>query len=293
MLCTSQDPGPELFQSLTHCHGESLTELILEFDFASKSINTALLKGCTNLVSLSLGRAKSYQGSFGETFTWLKELKKLRILALLHSCEPAWIAPILLGKSIHLTSLKYQSLQKRDTKIICQALANQTGLQRLWLEGRRGEDEDTLKETEALVDSLAKLVNLTDLRLERLSDSFADRHIVQLANSLPKLVSWSTWGNRLTDAIWGEIASLRSLQRLELWGWMSFTANSILDFIGQLGPGNEGLVLFLIYDGEYDDNGDRVGSGYDEPFLPWKEIYLIRKTIAKKLDGKFKLVSTA
>lgn len=69
---------------------------------------------------------------------------------------------------------------------------------------------------DALVVSLSKLINLTNLRLERISENFVDRHMVQLALSLPKLEIWSTDGNWLTDDIWSEVATLKSLRRLDL-----------------------------------------------------------------------------
>lgn len=193
--------------------------------------------------------------AFLEMVAWLKECKKLRFLALNSVCyAPALIASVLSENTIHLTSLiltapvsrQYEGFIMRDTEEFLHALANQTSLQRLWLKG--GLEEHTKYEINSfkgLVDSLSKLVNLMDLRLTEFSDLFFDRHIVQLAGHLPKLEVWSTRGFGLTDAIWGKVASLRSVRALNFGPVTSFTAEGILEFISKLGPGNKGLILVL------------------------------------------------
>lgn len=100
----------------------------------------------------------------------------------------------------------------KDTAKFHQALANQTILQSLCLEECALDDQFNQPESlEILLKSLSKLVNLTDLRLTELCKPIVDQHIVRLASSLPKLEVWPTKGFRLTDAIWDEVASLRSL----------------------------------------------------------------------------------
>lgn len=152
-----------------------------------------------------------------------------------------------MDKSIQLTSFSHQGFARQDTGIFYQALASQTSLQNLWLE--RDMDEDVLaywiyRENQELwlngdtsedlpddgvvVDSLSKLVNLTSLHMFWISNSFSDQHITQLAKNLQKLQIWFTAGHLLTDAIWGEVSSLRSLRSLEIGGLACFTGNGIL-----------------------------------------------------------------
>lgn len=130
---------------------------------------------------------------------------------------------------------------------------------------------------------MSQLVNLTDLRIKKVSKLFADRHIVRLAGSLPKLEGWSTGGCNLTDAIWGKVASLRSLQTLDLTTYMpGFTANGILNFIENLGLGNKYLALSLMNKAQ-DSN---VAAGVVEN-LSGVEQELIQEKIGQKVQGRF------
>lgn len=205
-----------------------------------------------------------------ETVAWLSGCKNLRILAFTKFFRAAdLITPALSEKSIHLTSLEFEGPVKH-AKLFFTALANQTSLQSLWL---RGEVDESKLEVDILVESLSKLVNLRDLRLRDLPHSFSDRHIIQLASSLPELEVWSTNGFKLTDAIWGEVASLRSLRRLELGNSMNFTPDRILDFINTLGAGNKGLILSL-------KDADMKGE------LLLAEQECIQKMIAERIEGR-------
>lgn len=295
--------GLKTFRALS-CQGESIIQLKLQNLSSSAIPKLPALKGCTNLVSLALAGdercklnlEKSHQ-IFLKTATWLKECKKLRILAFANvPGAPALMAPILLDDSIHLTTLRYTGVVMPDTKSFHQALANQLSLQTLWLEGVLDEetlpystrwqqqnlwlkgnmDEDSL-DADILVESLSQLFNLKTLHLVSwITTSFEDRHIMQLASSLPTLEVWSTSGNRLTDAIWGEVASLRSLQRLDLGPLAIFTVDGILDFIEKLGPGNLGLELFV----------------KNTKPMPWTKEKWIEEIIAKKVKGRFHFTFT-
>lgn len=266
---------PEAFQALS-CHLKSLNELKLENLPTSSIPVIPLLKGCTNLVSLSLGgheqQTIDLEGSHNDVFlemvAWLKECKKLRKLTFTTFFgAPALMIPLLLDNSIRLTLLKYEGFVTRDTKKFHQALANQTSLRSLWL--KENVRKNAL-EPDVLIESLSKLVNLTELHLGETSNSFVDHQVVHLAGKLPKLEVWSTSGYRLTDAIWGTIATLRSLRRLEFGTLMTFTTDGILDFIEKLGPGNRGLILSL-----------------SRSTIPSAKRKVIQKIIAQKIDGKF------
>lgn len=138
-------------------------------------------------------------------------------------------------------------------------------------------DIEYASEANKLVESLSigKFVNITDLRLQELTGDLVDQHIVQLAGSLPKLEALFIGGCRLTDAIWGGVATLGSLRKLEFAVLTTFTANGILGYIEKLGPGNKGLVLSIVE--EFDIRNCLSGSDQD----------LIRETIVKKVQGRF------
>lgn len=279
--------GPQIFQALSR-HEESLIELTLEMLPPDAVPQISLLKGCTNLVLLSLSEyglepvdlEESHNDAFLEIVAWLKECIKLKLLNLNQlSNAYALLTPVLLENSIHLNSLAYGGLGIHDFAEFHGALANQTSLQRLWF----GEEEDMSQYfgdsgVEVLVESLSKLVNLTDLRFRnKISDKFTDAHIVEIASSLPKLEILSTSGDMLTDAIWDAVASLRSLRILDIGVVTNFTADGILSFIEKLGPGNRGLFFASTCNFEGTD-------------LSREEVEMIQEKIAEKVEGRFEFV---
>ena len=274
--------GPQSFQALS-CHGKSLTELKLIMLATDAGPQVSWLKCCTNLVSLSLAGGRGlpnwvhwdlegkHHDDFFETLAWLKECKKLRILAFanFHSAA-ALMAPILLENSIHLTSLEYVGARLSHTEGFLQALANQTSLQFLCLKDTTEKDPNA---SDFLVEALNKLVNLTDLHVREISDTFTDLQLSRLACSLPKLEVWSTRVHELTEDLWDVVASLRSLRRLEVDAITYLESYRIINFIEKLGPGNNGLVLDLT------NSRDSVTPHEEKK---------IREGIAKKVGGKFK-----
>lgn len=274
--------GTDVFQVL-NCHGTSLIELRLIVFLSGTSPQDLFPQACTNLISLSLtgygqeflAPENSTNYKFLETVAWLKQCKKLQTLAFTGYFGNTVIAPILLETSIRLTSLLVDVFGIKNTEVFFHALSNQTSLQSLWL---KGDVDDYERDIDVRVKYLSKLVNLTHLRLMEISAHFVDWHIVQLASSLPKLELWWTCGSNLTDAIWVEIATLRSLRRLGINASMSFTTDGILEFIGNLGPGNHGLALSVVY------------RGVDCDFL--EKPNLIQGVINEKLKGTFDFVSS-
>lgn len=266
--------------ALNH-HGKSLTELNLNRLLAVNIPQISMLKGCTNLVSLSLGAngatfhdlKNKHKEVFLETVEWLKECKRLQTISFFHfPSAAALMTPVLLDDSIHLIKLEYEGYSMRDARAFHQALANQTSLQSLWLKTETDEGEDD--EIEVLVESLTKLINLTDLQLRDISEPFRDVHISRLARSLLKLEVWWTGGNYITDAVWPDVASLSALRRLDFAALTAFTAKGILDFIQALGPGNHGLVLAVM-------NAEIVSD------LSPEEQALIQDSLATKVKGRF------
>ncbi|KAI4138927.1 MAG: hypothetical protein LQ341_004443 [Variospora aurantia] len=271
--------GAETLLALS-CHREALTELKLDFvnGFAMQSLN--LLAGCTNLTTLLLTDGTSlqvdlkneYHDVFLETIAWLRSCKKLQSVTLRNFRDGQdLIAQILLENGIHLTNLELKGYYMADALAFHQALSNQPSLQELHLKGDSDEVGDGVA---TLVESLCQLTNLTTLRLQNISDYFTDEVIGRLARSLPKLEEWYTSGWGVTDAIWPDVAKLKSLRRLDMAALSRFTANGILDFVLNLGPNNKGLVLaIMMADVDCD--------------LHEHEQNMIRETIASRVEGRF------
>lgn len=277
----SSSIGPDVFQDLSR-HGKSLVNLKLHGLLRDVTLRLSLLNGCTNLVSLSLAEGlvetlnnDTPRARFREIVAWLEKCKNLQIFACTHI--PFLVELVVSSKSIHLTSLEYNGSVMWETHLIHErlyvALANQKSLQCLRLDREGpGQYVRAALNVDTLVDSLSRLVNLKDLRLENLSKYFIDKHVVQLATSLPKLEVWFITGRDFTDRIWPKVASLGSLRQLKLdAGWIS--TRGILDFIKKLGPGNKGLVLSM-----------RHGS---DNKLWCLHRGLIEEKIAEKVKGRY------
>ncbi|KAL8663397.1 MAG: hypothetical protein Q9202_003916 [Teloschistes flavicans] len=271
--------GPESFLALS-CHRESLTELKLNSvnETALQSLN--MLAGCTNLTTLLLTDGSNrfidlknaHNDVFLETVAWLRRCKKLRSITI-RSFRGGQdlITPILLENEMRLTHLELKGYVMADARDFHQALSNQPSLVELHLQG---DSDEAGEGGSVLVESLSQLVNLSDLRLQDVSDYFTDEVIGRLARSLPKLEGWYTSGWGVTDAIWPDIARLQSLRRLDMAATSRFSVEGILDFILTLGPGNKGLVLAVMM-GEVEYN------------LSDEEQNMIRDTIAARVDGRF------
>ena len=270
--------GVESFLALS-CHRDSLTELKLSSLTSDSILALAMLKRCTALKVLHL---EDLSGSdfevthyeiFVEVIAWLHECKRLQEISLKRfTSAPALLTPLLLDNRTHLLKLAVEGYIMRDNREFHQALAHQETLESLWL-GGDGEivNRDDL---DIFVESLSKLPRLRELSLRDVSDYFNDEHIRQLARNLPELEGLWTSGLGITDAIWKDMSRLRKLKRLDFAAMTSFSADGILQFISDLGPGNKGLVLVVM-------NAD-VGSNISD-----EEQAVIRETLATKLDGRW------
>lgn len=278
IISTSQI-GVASFLAL-NCHRESLSELKLEGIKADAIPDISMLKGCTNLVSLALAEdgvatqdlEKRHNDVFLETIAWLRECQKLRTISMAKMLSATGLlTPVLLEHNINLTKLDLEGYPMAENQDFHRALASQTNLQSLFLQG---ESSDLGSDVDVLVDALSKLENMTDLRLPEISDYFLDSHICQLAKHLPRLKIWWTSGYAITDAIWADVASLHALQDLSLSAITRFTAEGIMNYMSSLGPGNEGLVLNVTM------------ADMDFP-LSEEEQLIIRNTMSSKVGGRF------
>ena len=262
-----------------NCHRETLTELKLNGIKADSIPALSMLKGCTNLTSLLLAEIrptqdleKRHNDTFLEVVSWLCQCKKLRIIELSNFLSaPALLTPVLLESSINLTKLALDGYSMSESRDFHRALSQQTSLQDLCLNGESSENPE---DVDILVDSLSELENLTDMRLQEVSEYFLDNHFCKLAKCLQKLERWESSGYAITDDIWEDMASMKDLRRLEFNALTRFTSDGIMDFISNLGPGNDGLLLNIaMQDVDYD--------------LTDEEQSRIRETITRELNGRF------
>ena len=234
-----------------------------------------------NIKSLTLGEnitatqdlKQKHSIVFGELTEWLQNCKGLRSISISNFLSAsALLAPFLRNPGIILNSLVLESFSLSGTSSsFHQALALQSNLRSLYL---KGEDSDIVAENDSFVESLSKLVNLTDLRLVQISANFMEYHIRKLARSLTKLETFWTGGFCITDEIWPDMAKLRFLTRLDLNADTRFTANGILNFVCSLGPDNRGMTLSVMMQ---DTDCD----------IPEQDQELIRKTLSSHLGGRF------
>lgn len=271
--------GAKSFLAL-NCHQETLTELKLNGIKAESIQALSMLKECTNLTSLLLSEngvatqdlEKRHNDIFLEVIAWLCQCKGLRTISLYNLLSaPALLTPVLLESSIHLTKLALEGYLMSESRDFHRAISQQKSLQDLWL---KGESSDNPEDVDFLVESLSKLENLTDMRLQEVSDYFLDKHFCTLAKSLQRLEVWESSGYAITDAIWSDMASMKSLRRLEFNAQTRFTSNGIMDFILNLGPGNNGLLLNIAMQ-DVDFN------------LTDEEQFMIKETMVSTVDGRF------
>ena len=215
---------------------------------------------------------KRHNDIFLEVVAWLCQCKRLRTISLYNLLgAPALLTPVLLESGIHLTKLALEGYLMSESRDFHRALSQQTSLQDLWL---KGESSDNLEDVDLLVESLSKLENLTDMRLQDVSDYFLDKHFCTLAKSLQRLEVWESSGYAIGDEIWGDMASMKSLRRLEFNAPTRFTSDGIMNYILNLGPGNNGLLLNIaMQDVDYN--------------LTDEEQSRIRETLTSKVDGRF------
>ena len=274
--------GAETFLAL-NSHRESLKELEFSELNAEAMPALSMLRGCSNLHSLLLAEnapptqdlEKRHNDIFLEVVAWLRECKSLKGLTIRNFLSgPALLTPILLENDIRLINLELGNYVMSESKDFHQALAHQPSIQDLRLSGEGVEPGDA--DNDILVEALSKLENLEHLHLKEVSDGFLNHHVMRLARDLSKLKYFGTSGYGVNDEIWKDMASLDSLQTLELNALSRFTANGIIDFVLSLGQGNRELTLSI----NMQENDSEISD---------EEQAMIRETIYEKLGGRFGL----
>lgn len=275
----ANDLGAQSFLAI-NCHHETLTKLELLSLNPDAVPHLSKIKDCTKLTFLALAELGAptvdletrHNDVFLELIAWLRRCKNLKKIhfSTFYSAT-ALLTPFLREPGLELAHLVLDSYMMSESREFHQALALQTKLRSLQL---NGEDSEAISDNDVLVESLSKLSNLVELKVLRISANFSEHHIRTLALSLKKLESFWTSGFHITDNILPDIAKLERLKELDFNADTRFTADGIMDFILSLGAGNRGLVLSVSLQ---DTDSD----------IPEREQNIIRETISSHLGGRF------
>jgi hypothetical protein len=271
--------GLETCRTLNN-HGASLK--VLELQLENEVIpQLGVLKACIALESIKLtddGKIidlKSNHEAISGITTWLLSCHKLHTLTLHGFSSGAVLAtPVLLSDKIQLEELEIDNYPESDQDSFHRALLNQTGLQRLLLDGEEIKTRDGL---DTFVHSLCQLKQMRSLKLVWVSANFSDRHINAIIEQLENLEHLYVGGLGLRDVSLESVGYLKRLQSVTFSGLTSFTLNGFLELIGRLGPGNNGLVLTV--DNANPDDG-----------LSEEEQAYVRNALVDAVDGRFEYI---
>ncbi|KAL2002659.1 hypothetical protein VTN02DRAFT_6269 [Thermoascus thermophilus] len=203
---------------------------------------------------------------------WIASCRNLRQLELRRFLDDSvLLSRALADDKVRLTRLSVRGYAMSHARAFHEALASQSSLQSLCLQGETSEaDEDQA----VLVQALGQLNNLRELDLKDISDNFTPDHVATLTPFLPKLEQLIISGYNFHCEVWNSFLCLPKLKNLVIHAFSEFTAQGILDFIAQLGPDNEGFNLSIL-------------NNTTDAYVPEEAQVQIRDTLARNLDGSF------
>ena len=272
-IFSGSDSGSKVVLALNH-HAQSLVELKLGLVKPDVFASLPKLSSPSALAILHLsclrGASPIPAEAWSQISTWLRSCVSLKDVSLQgFSYSHHILTPFLLDPKVQLSKLEieYSSI---SAKAFHSALAHQAAsLTSLAL---RSEGEDC--EADALVDALSHLSHLVDLRLFGVSDYFQDHHIITLATSMPLLEELAVNGWGISDAVWPAFGGLKSMRRLDLNAYSTFTLEGILSYIEMLGKGNWGLSLAIMM-------ADPSHALHEDEQVIAKEV------LAQQVEGRF------
>ncbi|PTU19329.1 hypothetical protein P175DRAFT_0298284 [Aspergillus ochraceoroseus IBT 24754] len=210
--------------------------------------------------------------TIGQVADWIRSCKKLKRLDLRKFVDDAeLLTQVLANNEIHLTSLSFAGYMLANSRGFFDAVCTHQSLEVLYLQG---EGSETPEDNEKLVQALIGLQDLRELELKDVSDWFTMDHVMTLTPFLPRLERLWISGEAFDDSVWSAFLCLQNLQSLAIYALSNFTAEGVLDFITQLGPGNRGLSLSIL-------------NAASDIYFPEEAQNLIREILATKLDGSF------
>jgi hypothetical protein len=194
--------------------------------------------------SIPAARNEEFYSTVNRVADWIGSCKALRHLELRRFVDDTFLlARVLVAEDIKLLSLSLTGYTMVGARHFHRALASQDSLQRLSL---RGEGSEIPEDNELLVQAICQLHNLHELELKDISDYFTPDHLLSLAPYLPHLEKLWIGGDLFNDDVWNAFLCLPKLRSLAIHALSEFTAQGILDFIAQLGPGNTGMSLTIL-----------------------------------------------
>ncbi|GAD93807.1 hypothetical protein ANI_1_2340024 [Paecilomyces variotii No. 5] len=259
-------------------HLNSLTELKLTSLQIEAIAELPSLKSPPALRVLALtdsapaARDEKFYSIVKDVAEWICSCKSLRLLGLRRFLDdPALLSQALNDDRLRLTKLSVEGYTMQTSRAFHEALASQMSLQSLYLQGESSEFPD---DQAILVQALGQLSNLRELELKDISENFTPDHVVTLTPYLPQLERLWISGHDFDDEVWNAFLGLPKLRVLIIHALSDFTAEGILDFISQLGPGNRGLHLSIL-------------NALSDASITEEAQTVIGETLAQNLGGTF------
>ncbi|KAH1493985.1 hypothetical protein KXV64_007202 [Aspergillus fumigatus] len=189
-------------------------------------------------------RNEDFYSTVSRVADWIGTCKALQHLELRRFVDDTYLlARILVAEDFKLLSLSLTGYTMVGSRHFHRALGSQDSLLRLSL---RGEGSEIPEDNELLVQACCQLHNLHELELKDISDYFTPDHLMSLTPHLPHLEKLWIGGDLFNDDVWNAFLCLPKLRSLAIHALSEFTAQGILDFIAQLGPGNTGMSLMIL-----------------------------------------------
>ncbi|GAB1213645.1 hypothetical protein ATERTT37_002795 [Aspergillus terreus] len=217
-------------------------------------------------------RTEEFYSVVTKVADWIRSCRALTRLELRRFVDdPALLAQVLTDDKVRLSILYLEGYTMAGSHAFHEALACQDTLETLYL---RGEPSESPTDNELLVQAIQQLNRLRQLELKDISTWFTTDHVITLTPYLPHLERLWISGEHFSDDVWDAFLCLPKLQSLSIQAFSDFSAQGILDFISQLGPGNKGFSLSIL-------------NALSDKNLAEEAQTVIRETLKVSLDGSF------
>ncbi|KAG2413669.1 hypothetical protein HFD88_002858 [Aspergillus terreus] len=217
-------------------------------------------------------RTEEFYSVVTKVADWIRSCRALTRLELRRFVDdPALLAQVLTDDKVRLSILYLEGYTMAGSHAFHEALACQDTLETLYL---RGEPSESPTDNELLVQAIQQLNKLRQLELKDISDWFTTDYVITLTPYLPHLERLWISGEHFSDDVWDAFLCLPKLQSLSIQAFSDFSAQGILDFISQLGPGNKGFSLSIL-------------NALSDKNLAEEAQTVIRETLKVSLDGSF------
>ncbi|GES57424.1 hypothetical protein ATEIFO6365_0001071200 [Aspergillus terreus] len=269
--------GPRSIRAL-ETQSASLSELKLTSLTIETIAELGSLPGLPELKVLVLtdsspvARTEEFYSVVTKVADWIRSCRALTRLELRRFVDdPALLAQVLTDDKVRLSILYLEGYTMAGSHTFHEALACQDALETLYL---RGEPSESPTDNELLVQAIQQLNKLRQLELKDISGWFTTDHVITLTPYLPHLERLWISGEHFSDDVWDAFLCLPKLQSLSIQAFSDFSAQGILDFISQLGPGNKGFSLSIL-------------NALSDKNLAEEAQTVIRETLKVSLDGSF------